>query len=244
MVQEPWGRLSRLSGVESVGLTGLLPLDGPFSSLPIIVVGRPLDGPSHGNSSYGQVSAGCFEALKIPLLRGRFFTDADRLESPQVAIINQAMARQFWPNGDPLNSQILIAKGLGPRLEEPVRQIVGIVGDVHDDALNRGTVPAVFVPVAQRPDARTAGNSVAWVIRVRAESPSLNSAIQNELRQATGMPVPPLRPMEEVVAKSTARQDFNMLLMIIFGGSAVLLAAVGLFRVVARFGYEATPQEG
>ncbi len=244
IVQDAFGRLSALSGVESVGLTGLLPLDGPFSSLPIIVVGRPLNGPSHGNSTYGQVSAGYFEALKIPLLRGRFFTDADRLGTPQVAIINQAMARQFWPDGDPLNSQILIAKGLGPRLEEPVRQIVGIVGDVHDEALNLDTEPAVFVPVTQRPDARTAGNSVAWVIRVRAESPSLNSAIQNELRQATGMPVPPLRPMEEVVAKSTARQDFNMLLMIIFGGSALLLAAIGIYGLMAHSVQQRTQEMG
>ena len=244
ILQDAFGRLSGLSGVESVGLTGLLPLDGPFSSLPIIVVGRPLNGPSHGNSSYGQVSAGYFEAIKIPLLRGRFFTNADRLGSPEVAIINQAMARQFWPDGDPLNSQILIAKGLGPRLEEPVRQIVGIVGDVHDDALNRDTEPAVFVPVAQRPDARTAGNSVAWVIRVRAETPSLNSAIQNELHQATGMPVPPLRPMEEVIAKSTARQDFNMLLMIIFGGAALLLAAIGIYGLMAHSVQQRTQEMG
>jgi predicted lysophospholipase L1 biosynthesis ABC-type transport system permease subunit len=161
-----------------------------------------------------------------------------------VAIINQAMARQFWPDGDPLNSQILIAKGLGPRLEEPERQIVGIVGDVHDDALKRDTEPAVFVPVAQRPDARTAGNSVAWVIRVRAETPSLNSAIQNELRQATGMLVPPLRPMEEVISKSTARQDFNMLLMIIFGGAALLLAAIGIYGLMAHSVQQRTQEMG
>ena len=209
LVQYALGRLRALPGVESAGLTGLLPLDLSLTNLPIIVIGRPLSGPSHGTSSYGQVSAGYFNTLKIPLLRGRAFTDADRLESPQVAIVNQAMARQFWPDGDPLNSQIVIAKGLGPRLEEPVRQIVGIVGDVHDDALNRKTAPAVFVPAAQKPDTRSVGNLVAWVVRVRAESPSLNSAIQNELREATGLPVPPLRSMEEIVAKSTAESEFE-----------------------------------
>jgi putative ABC transport system permease protein len=119
LVQNAVRRLIALPDVESAALTGLLPLDLNVSSLPVIVIGRPLNGPSHGTSSYGRVSAGYFDTLKIPLLRGRLFTDADRLESPQVAIINQAMARQFWPDGDPLNSQILIAKGLGPRLEDP-----------------------------------------------------------------------------------------------------------------------------
>ncbi|MBZ5621507.1 MAG: ABC transporter permease [Acidobacteriia bacterium] len=70
-----------------------------------------MNGPSHGNGTYGPVSAGYFEVLKIPLLRGRSFTEADRLGTPEVAIINQAMARQFWPDGDPLNSPILIANG-------------------------------------------------------------------------------------------------------------------------------------
>ena len=244
LVQNALGRLARLPGVESAALTGLLPLDLSVSNLPIIVIGRPLNGPSHGTSFYGQVSAGYFNTLKIPLLRGRDFTEADRLESPQVAIVNQAMARQFWPDGDPLNSQILIAKGLGPRLEEPVRQIVGIVGDVHDEALNRNTAPAVFVPAAQKPDIRSEGNVVAWVIRVRAESPSLNSAIQNELRQATGLPVPPPRSMDEIVAKSTSRQNLNMLLMNIFGGSALLLAGIGIYGLMAYSVQQQTQEIG
>jgi predicted permease len=244
LVQNALGRLTALREVESAALTGLLPLDLNVISLPVIVIRRPLNGPSHGTSSYGRVSAGYFDTLKIPLLRGRFFTDADRLESPQVAIINQAMARQFWPDGDPLNSQILIAKGLGPRLEEPVRQIVGIVGDVHDDALNRNTSPVMFVPLAQQLDSRTADTPVACVIRVHAESPSLNATIQNELRAATGLPVPPLRSMDEIVAKSTARQNLNMLLMNIFGGSALFLAAIGIYALMAYSVQQRTQEIG
>jgi putative ABC transport system permease protein len=243
VVQNAFARLSALPGVESAGLTGLLPLDGTLSRLPIIIVGRPLNGPSHGTTNYGQVSPGYFNTLKIPLLRGRFFTGDDQLGSPQVAIINQAMARQFWPDGNPLNSQIVIARGLAG-LEEPARQIVGIVGDVHDDALNLNIAQVVFVPAAQRPDTRTTGSSVAWVIRVGAESPSLNSAIQNELRAATGLPVPPPRSMEEIVVKSTARQNLNMLLMNIFGGSALLLAGIGIYGLMAYSVQQRTQEIG
>jgi predicted permease len=233
IVRDVFRRLSTLPGVESAGFINLLPLDGGFDSLPIIIVGRPLNGPSHGFGRWMVASAGYFDALKIPLIRGRSFTDADRLGAPGVAIVNQAMARQFWPGyplgRDPLSARLFVGKGLGPKFDEPARQIVGIVGDVHDNALGEPPQPTVFVPAAQRP----ARAEVTWVVRTRGSSRSLNSAILTELRQATGEPVPPLRSMEEIVAQSTARQDFNMLLMSIFGGSALLLAAIGIYGLMA-----------
>jgi ABC-type antimicrobial peptide transport system permease subunit len=143
------------------------------------------------------------------------------------------LARKFWPEGDALGAQLIIGKGLGPNFEEGARQVVGIAGDVHDDALNRDTQPAMFVPGAQIVEARWAGTSVAWVVRTKAPSQSLTAGIRNELRQATGVPVDPVRSMQEVLIDSTARQDFNMLLMTIFGGSALLLAAIGVYGLMA-----------
>jgi putative ABC transport system permease protein len=226
--------LSAIPGVESAAFARMLPLEGDINSLPIIVVGRPLSGPSHGSVRWMVVSPRYFDVLKIPLLRGRFFTEDDQVSAPGVAIINQTMARQLWSDGDPLNDRLFIAKGLGPRFEEPARQIVGIVGDVHDNGLGIEPQPAVFVPGAQIPDARWTGVTVAWVVRTRGQSPVLNAAIQNELRQATGgLLVPPLRSMKEVMMKSTASESFNMLLMTTFGGSALLLAAIGIFGLMA-----------
>jgi putative ABC transport system permease protein len=233
IVRDVVRRLRVLPGVESVGFTQLLPLSGAFDSLPIVVAGRPLHGPSHGSSRWVVVSPDYFETLKIPLLRGRLFTEADRAGSSGVAIINRAMARRFWPAGDPLNARIVIGPGLGPNFDEPARHIVGILADVHEDALAEPPQPAVFVPGAQLSDARTAGRPVSWVIRTRGPSQSLNAAIRNELRTATGEPVPPLRSMEEIVVHSTARQNFEMLLMSIFGGSALLLAAIGIYGLMA-----------
>jgi putative ABC transport system permease protein len=227
-------RLSAIPGVESAAFTRLLPLDGDFNRLPIVVVGRPLNGPSHGFGRWVVVSPTYFDVLKIPLLRGRFFTEGDQASAPGVAIINQTMARQLWPDGNPLNDSLFVGKGLGPRFEEPARQIVGVVGDVHDNDLGLEPQPAVFVPGAQIPDIRWDGVTVAWVVRIRGQSPQINAAIQNELRQATGgLLVPPLRSMEGVIMKSTASESFNMLLMTIFGGSALVLAAIGIFGLMA-----------
>jgi predicted permease len=244
IIRDVFRRVSPLPGVESVGYTRLLPLEGDFNSIPIIVVGRPLNGPSHETGRWMVISSSYFDVLRIPLLRGRSFTDADRLDSPGVAIINQTMARRLWPNGDPLNAQLFIGKGLGPGFAEPARQIVGIVGDVHDNALSEHPQPAVFVPGAQLPDTRTAGRAVAWVIRTRGHSPFLNSAITNELRQATGEPVPPIRSMGEIILQSTARQNFNTLLMGIFGGSALLLAVIGIYGLMSYTVQQRTQEIG
>jgi putative ABC transport system permease protein len=179
------------------------------------------------------VSSGYFEVLKIRLERGRSFTRADDLGSPGVAIVNQTMARQFWRGRDPVSERIVIGQGLGPNFSEPARQIIGVVADVHDNALGEAPQPAVFVPGSQLPDKRTEGRAVTWLIRTSDESAALGAKTLGVLQRATGEPVPPLRSMEEILRRSTERQDFNMLLMNIFAGSALLLAVIGIYGLMA-----------
>jgi putative ABC transport system permease protein len=230
-------RLRGLPGVEAVGTTCCVPLEGGYG-LPFEVVGRPVEASANNGAGWYTISAGYFDVFRIPILRGRDFADRDTGGAGGVVIINQAMARQFWPQGDPLRDQIVIGKGVGPAFVEGPRQIIGIVGDVRDGALNQDPQPAMYVPFAQVPDRVTALNSrlaaLGWVVRTRSAPHALSVAIQKELREASGgLPVARVKSMDEVVVQSTARQDFNMLLLTVFGCAALLLAAIGVYGLMS-----------
>jgi putative ABC transport system permease protein len=231
-------RIQAIPGVEEVSVTNSLPLDGGFG-LPFIVVGRPLTGPSTGGAEWKAIAPGYFGALHIPILRGRDFTPQDVGGAPPVVLISDAFAKANWKKGeDPLGQQIIIGKGVGPEFEEPARTIVGIVGDVHDGSLDHPADPVMMVPLAQMTDGLTQLNSrvapLTWIIRSKIDPHQIVPAVTEQLRIASGgFPVAHIRTMDDVVARSTARQDFNMLLLSIFGVSALLLAAIGIYGLMA-----------
>jgi predicted permease len=232
-------RLRALPGVEAASTTCCVPLEGGYG-LPFNIVGRPAPstGPYEGQGGWITMSPGYFELFKIPLLRGRDFTDRDAAGAAGVVIINQAMARQFWPQGDPMSDQLSIGQGIGPAFVEGPRQIIGIVGDIRDGALNQDPQPTMYVPFAQVPDGVTALNArisaLGWVVRTRGEPHGLSLAIQKELRDASGgLPVARIKSMDEIVVQSTARSDFNMLLLTVFGCAALLLAAIGVYGLMS-----------
>jgi predicted lysophospholipase L1 biosynthesis ABC-type transport system permease subunit len=155
-----------------------------------------------------------------------------------VVIVNQTMARQVWPNEDPLNARILIGVGMGPTLKDVERQVVGVVGDVHDQGLNQDPGPAMYLPVSQVPDTITSRLSnifpVVWVIRTRMEPHAIRAQAENELRAASGdLPIGEVRSLDELLVQSTASANFNMLLLTIFGVSALVLAAIGIYGLMA-----------
>jgi putative ABC transport system permease protein len=155
-----------------------------------------------------------------------------------VVIINQAMAKQFWPNGDPLNDRLLVGAGMGTVFAEPPRQIIGVVGDIHDDGLNQDPQPTMYTPIAQMPDKVTALNSrivpLWWIVRTQPEPHTLVNPVTVALREASGgLPVAHVRSMDEIVIHSTSRQRFNMILLTIFGSSALLMAAIGIYGLMA-----------
>jgi ABC-type antimicrobial peptide transport system permease subunit len=148
------------------------------------------------------------------------------------------MAKQYWPGGDPLNDRLVIGKGVMREFaSEGERQIIGVVANVHMDGLDSEPEPQMFIPQAQVPDAANALNvaltPVAWIVRTQQTTQAMTNAVQEQLRQSTGLPVTDVESMESIVSASVSRQRFNMWVMTVFGACALLLAAIGIYGLMA-----------
>jgi predicted permease len=221
VLQEGVRRLRALPGVEVAATSCCVPLvDRFFTSFAI--AGRP---DARATSGFAMVSPGYFETLNIPVVRGRTFTDRDD-SGPRVVVINEALARRFWPTSDPTNDQIMFADG--------PRQIIGVAQDVRH-AVTAPPQATIYMLSAHLGDTGLILSTPwAWLIRTQAAPHSLSSAIQSELRQASGgLPVARIRTMDEILSQATARETFIMLVLTVFGVAALLLAAVGIYGLMA-----------
>ena len=231
-------RVEMLPGVEAAASTIALPVEQGID-LPFSIVGKPpAKGEYNGDEQWRSVSPHYFRVFRIPLLRGRAFAETDTGASARVVIVNDAMAKKYWPKEDPLGQMIVIGKGLGPQFEEPPRQIVGIVGNVRENGLGNAGVGVMYVPQAQMTEGLTAlANSViplSWCVRTAADPSSLRIAIEREVHGVDGqMPISRERTMTEVLSGAIARQSFNMVLLSIFAGVALLLAAIGIYGLMS-----------
>jgi len=223
-------RIRAVPGVEGVGGIDPLPLSNSNSTTGFVIEGGPLlavaDRPEVGERT---VTPGYFEAMRIPLHSGRAFTEQDRPEAPRVVIINEALARRFWPGENAIGKRL----GFQASVPQVWNEIVGIVGDVRHQRLDADPKPEVYFAYQQYPD-RFMSLVARSSSEPAADPAALTAAIRNQvLAVDASQPVFDIKTMDERISKAVAPSRFIMLLLGIFGGLSLILAAVGIYGVIS-----------
>jgi putative ABC transport system permease protein len=217
--------LAAVPGVQFAGLSHVVPFTGNDYVLGFTIAGRPAVEPAdQPSTNYYAVTPDYFKAMGIPLLRGRFFNTHDAAKAPRVAIINESMAKKYFPHEDPLGQRINVTNG-----PDTWREIVGIVGDTMHYRLDGDVTVQTYEPFAQQPY-----SFMTFVVRVANAAADLPVAVRTAIYSVDkDQPVASVRPLSTLLANSIARQRFTMFLFAVFSTVALVLAAVGIYGVMA-----------
>jgi predicted permease len=224
-VEQIEGRFAAIPGVRAVGATSLLPLSGQDSRRGIVVEGRvaPPNTPTRAHPR--SVTPGYFRAMGVQLVSGRSFTDADGANAPPVAIVNETMARRYWPGRSPVGARVQYVGT--PEL----RQVVGVITDVRHWGIDAPVNPEMYVPYPQLP----ISSLTIAVAAQRGDPAALTSSIREELRGFDpNLPLSNVRTMSDVAARSVGARRAVMVLLGAFGVLALVLAAAGIYGVMAH----------
>jgi predicted permease len=242
--EETVDRIEAVPGVRTATVTSLLPLSGSDSEIPLYVHGRPRP-TSQGDMSWALLYAtdpGYLESMGIPLLRGRFIEPRDMRRGSHVAVIDEVMARTYFPNEDALGQALVVADmsgALGPEASVPM-EIVGVVGHVSHWGLDRDATARVrselYLPLSQVPPQFMKGiaRSCTFVVKTAADPLATLPAVRRAILEAgNDQPVWRARTMGQIVSDSIADRRFSMLLLGVFAGVALVLAALGIYGVIS-----------
>jgi predicted permease len=224
-------KIRALPGVQAASTIGQLPLGGGGNNnghliedfpiepggLPFILASRP-------------VSPGYFETIRIPVLEGKVFDRLDPDQEGAEVVVSEALARRFWPGKSPLGKRLAPGAGDSPYWYT----IIGVVGNVRDESLERPPVEAVYYPLQKRAEGGTSPDSFFLMVRGSGEPRQLVQPVRDAIWSIDrNLPLSAVRSMEEVVSRSMVRTTFTMLLLVIAGAVALLLGAVGIYGVIS-----------
>jgi len=221
--------LRQLPGVGAVGACNLVPLDGNMTDRLFDIEGyTPGPQDMRPDAQNRQVVGDYFRAVGIPLISGRFLADSDDAKSPRVVVVNNSFAKKFFPHGDVLGKRIRLG-ALGPK-GFPWGTIVGVVGDVHAYGLDEQPQPEMYWASAQN----ETSPSMALIARTAGEPSALTNAARAAIAEVDpGQPLFDVQPLEALVSSSLGQRRFTLTLMLMFGLVALVLAAVGIYGVMA-----------
>ena len=236
-LNELTARLEAIPGVASAAAVSNLPTQ-LVADLPFDIIGRSRDGKdASGEEKYVPVTAHYFDALHVPILSGRVFNRSDSHTSVPVVVVNQQFVRNYFKDENPIGQHIRIGAMMGPGFEDPVREIVGVVGDIKQAGLDVATPGIMYLPPSQIPDQLTAmGNGLlgtSWVVRTKSAQVDVAGSARRIFMDNAHAPLLSVEPLDQVIRASVAQQRFSMILLCSFGIISLVLGAAGLYGVLS-----------
>jgi predicted permease len=236
-LDELTSRLEALPGVVSAAAVSDLPTQ-LVADLPFDIIGRAADRKdASGDEKYVPITAHYFDTLRVPVVAGRGFGLSDSHTSAAVLIVNQQFVRNYFNGENPIGQHIRIGAMMGPGFEDPIREIVGVVGDIKQTGLDSTTPGIMYLPAAQIPDRLTQmGNGLlgmSWVMRTESAQVDVATPARRIFMDNARSPLLSFEPLGEVISASVAQQRFNMILLSGFGLISLILGAAGLYGVMS-----------